>query len=96
MDATVPQADGFRFVYVLPLAEDRVLVEDTYFSDTDLLEREALRERALAYAQEKGLSPVLGRPRGGGRPAPALGGPAAAPVRLSPASPATPAASSTR
>jgi lycopene beta-cyclase len=57
MDATVPQADGFRFVYVLPLADDRVLVEDTYFSDTDLLDRGALRERALAYAREKGLSP---------------------------------------
>jgi lycopene beta-cyclase len=57
MDATVPQRDGFRFVYVLPLAEDRVLVEDTYFSDTDVLERETLRERALAYAREKGLSP---------------------------------------
>ncbi len=57
MDATVPQADGFRFVYVLPLAEDRVLVEDTYFSDTDRLDRETLRGRALAYAQEKGLSP---------------------------------------
>ncbi|HYN02466.1 MAG TPA: lycopene beta-cyclase CrtY [Vicinamibacteria bacterium] len=57
MDATVPQADGFRFVYVLPLAEDHVLVEDTYFSDTDLLDRGALRERALDYAREKGLSP---------------------------------------
>jgi len=57
MDATVAQADGFRFVYVLPLAEDRVLVEDTYFSDSDVLERGALRERALAYAREKGLSP---------------------------------------
>ena len=57
MDATVAQADGFRFVYVLPLDEDLVLVEDTYFSDTDVLDREALRGRALAYAQEKGLSP---------------------------------------
>ena len=33
MDATVPQEDGFRFVYALPLDPDRVLVEDTYFSD---------------------------------------------------------------
>jgi lycopene beta-cyclase len=57
MDATVPQADGFRFVYVLPLAENRVLVEDTYFSDTDLLDRGALRERALAYAHAAGLAP---------------------------------------
>ena len=57
MDATVPQADGFHFVYVLPLAEDRVLVEDTYFSDTDRLDREALRARVLAYARDKGLGP---------------------------------------
>src|SRR6185295_5109919 len=32
MDATVPQLDGFRFMYVLPLGPDRLLVEDTYFS----------------------------------------------------------------
>src|SRR5205823_3012943 len=32
MDATVRQVDGFRFSYVLPLAADRVLVEDTRFS----------------------------------------------------------------
>ena len=58
MDATVPQLDGFRFVYVLPLAADRVLVEDTYFSDAPALDREALRARALAYAEGAGLSPV--------------------------------------
>jgi lycopene beta-cyclase len=57
MDATVPQDDGFRFVYVLPLAEDRVLVEDTCFADTDTLDREASRARALAYARERGLGP---------------------------------------
>src|SRR5687768_15336899 len=33
MDARVPQTDGFRFFYVLPLAAERVLVEDTYFSE---------------------------------------------------------------
>lgn len=41
MDATVEQLDGFRFVYFLPWDERRVLVEDTYYSDTaavDLLE----------------------------------------------------------
>lgn len=61
MDATVPQADGFRFVYVLPLAPDRVLVEDTRFSDTDVLEREALREGVLEYARARGLSPFTVR-----------------------------------
>lgn len=33
MDATVPQEGGFRFIYVLPLGPDVVLVEDTVYSD---------------------------------------------------------------
>jgi len=54
MDATVAQDDGFRFVYVLPLAPDRLLVEDTYFSASPELDEERLRERALAYARAQG------------------------------------------
>jgi lycopene beta-cyclase len=50
MDATVPQRDGFRFVYVLPLAADRLLVEDTYVSDSPRLERGAIAREALRYA----------------------------------------------
>lgn len=50
MDATVPQLDGFRFVYVLPLAPDRLLVEDTYFSDRDYLDVTELRARIQRYA----------------------------------------------
>lgn len=49
MDATVAQLDGFRFVYVLPLAADRLLVEDTYFSDTPYLDVGALRARITDY-----------------------------------------------
>jgi len=45
MDATVPQADGFRFVYLLPLAPDRVLVEDTYFSGSAAPDSDTLRTR---------------------------------------------------
>lgn len=56
MDATVPQIDGYRFVYVLPLAPDRVLVEDTYFSDTPSLDRQAVRARALDYAAAAGMT----------------------------------------
>ncbi|HWM86746.1 MAG TPA: lycopene beta-cyclase CrtY [Kofleriaceae bacterium] len=58
MDATVPQLDGYRFVYVLPLSPTRALVEDTYFSDSPVLDREALRERVLAYARAQGFEPV--------------------------------------
>mgnify|MGYP001270240259 CR=1 FL=1 len=37
MDATVPQVDGFRFLYTLPFAPDRLLIEDTRYSDTPLI-----------------------------------------------------------
>lgn len=56
MDATVPQKDGYRFVYVLPLAEDRVLVEDTYYADTPSLDIPAVSDRVRALAAERGLS----------------------------------------
>lgn len=55
MDATVPQIDGFRFVYSLPLAKGRVLVEDTYFSDSPVLDEGALRARVMDYARARGL-----------------------------------------
>ena len=56
MDATVPQRDGFRFFYVLPLAPDRVLVEDTYFSDGTYLDVAVLREEIAAYAAARGFA----------------------------------------
>lgn len=43
MDASVPQIGGYRFVYVLPLSETRLLVEDTYYTNgPELHEREVL------------------------------------------------------
>jgi lycopene beta-cyclase len=56
MDARVPQLDGFRFMYVLPLSPTRVLLEDTYFSDSKALDERALCTRILAYAAASGLS----------------------------------------
>jgi lycopene beta-cyclase len=55
MDARVPQVDGYRFVYVLPFSEHRVLVEDTYFSDSPSLDVGTLRERVHEYARGAGL-----------------------------------------
>lgn len=49
MDATVPQDDGFHFIYVLPLTPTRVLVEDTYFSDGPDLDHAVARRRVEAY-----------------------------------------------
>lgn len=54
MDATVEQRDGFRFLYVLPLAPDRVLVEDTYFSDSTHLDASELRTSIAAYVASRG------------------------------------------
>ncbi|MBK7583994.1 MAG: lycopene beta-cyclase CrtY [Myxococcales bacterium] len=66
MDCRVPQTDGFRFFYVLPLGARRVLVEDTYYSDTSALDSEALRREVLAYAaaHELRVSQVLREERG--------------------------------
>jgi lycopene beta-cyclase len=54
MDATVAQLDGLRFLYILPLDGVRLLVEDTYFSDTAYLDVSALRERIAEYAACRG------------------------------------------
>lgn len=76
MDATVEQLDGYRFVYTLPLAADRLLVEDTYFSEQPALDAGALRARVLAYAEAKGLSsPRIIREETGVLPMPWSGGP---------------------
>ena len=56
MDATVPQRDGFRFVYTLPFAPDRILIEDTYYSDYLELDVTATRTLALDYAERRGWS----------------------------------------
>lgn len=54
MDATVPQIDGYRFVYLLPFDERRILVEDTYYADAPALDGTALRARIDAYALSQG------------------------------------------
>jgi len=54
MDATVPQIDGYRFVYCLPFAATRMFVEDTYYSDTPRLDPPALGTRIDAYVARRG------------------------------------------
>jgi lycopene beta-cyclase len=54
MDATVEQIDGYRFVYSLPLSPTRLLIEDTYYSDTPDLEPQILVGRIHAYAHAQG------------------------------------------
>jgi len=54
MDATVDQSDGYRFVYVLPFAPDRLFVEDTYYTIGPELDLAAIRTRIADYAQRHG------------------------------------------
>ncbi|PKB26004.1 lycopene beta-cyclase [Novosphingobium kunmingense] len=56
MDATLPQIDGYRFVYVLPMADDKVLVEDTYYTDGPDLDVAEVADRVRTLAAERGLS----------------------------------------
>ncbi len=58
MDAAVEQHDGYRFVYVLPFAADRLLIEDTYYSERPALDGTVLRERIAAYAHANGWIPA--------------------------------------
>ncbi|WP_369062282.1 lycopene beta-cyclase CrtY [Caulobacter sp. 73W] len=53
MDATVLQNGDYRFIYVLPLGPDRLLVEDTRYADTPSLETPALETAVLRYARAR-------------------------------------------
>jgi lycopene beta-cyclase len=66
MDATVAQADGYRFVYVLPLTPTRLLVEDTYYADGPDLDEGRLRNSIAAYVSARGwtIETVLREERG--------------------------------
>ena len=56
MDATIPQIDGYRFVYCLPFSPDRMFVEDTYYSDTPDLDVPVLGARIDEYVAGRGWS----------------------------------------
>lgn len=53
MDATVPQKDGFRFMYILPFENHRILIEDTYYSLNSHLDVSYLTQEIEQYAQSK-------------------------------------------
>lgn len=50
MDATVPQLDGYRFMYVLPFNENELLIEDTRYSENARLDIDAYEHLILHYA----------------------------------------------
>ena len=54
MDATVDQAEGYRFVYSLPFSTDRLLVEDTYYTNDAALDAATLGDRIADYIAAQG------------------------------------------
>lgn len=50
MDASVEQGQGYRFVYVLPLTADTLLIEDTHYVDSPTVDVPQLRQHITAYA----------------------------------------------
>ncbi len=56
MDAQVEQHDAYRFVYTLPLGTDELFVEDTYYADSPVLDRESLSRRIDRYCAANGWS----------------------------------------
>jgi len=70
MDATVEQLDGYRFIYQLPVSATELLIEDTYYSLSPVLDDDALCGRigVIAWevggshevvAEERGVLPVV-------------------------------------
>jgi lycopene beta-cyclase len=53
MDATVEQKEGYRFLYCLPWSENRLLIEDTRYSETPEVDSEQFRKEILDYCAEK-------------------------------------------
>ena len=52
-DATVAQTDGYRFFYILPWSKTELLIEDTYFSDDNVLDEQAIEKNILAEAEKR-------------------------------------------
>ena len=56
VDQVAPHGNGgaYRFVYVLPLSDDEVFIEDTYYADQPRLDADILRGRVAAYVRAQG------------------------------------------
>lgn len=66
MDATVPQIDGYRFVYLLPFSPMQLLIEDTRYADGCALDEDGIEACIEDYAAAKGwrIAAVLHREKG--------------------------------
>jgi lycopene beta-cyclase len=58
MDACLPQGDDYRFVYTLPFGETELMVEDTYYSTSPILDAPMVGGRVGTYLHCAGLFPA--------------------------------------
>ncbi|MGZ8286310.1 MAG: lycopene beta-cyclase CrtY [Allosphingosinicella sp.] len=58
MDSCVGQDDGYRFVYSLPFSTTLLLVEDTYYSTSPILDVPLVRGRVGSHLRRRGLEPA--------------------------------------
>jgi lycopene beta-cyclase len=54
MDGTIPQFDGYRFMYTLPLSQRVLLIEDTYYSTGNDVDHSGLEKQVTDYAADRG------------------------------------------
>ena len=64
MDATVDQADGYRFLYSLPFSTTDMLIEDTFYSTSAALDDAAVAENLVISAEAIGPTKLLSSERG--------------------------------
>ncbi len=66
MDGTIPQVDGYRFMYTLPLSERVLLIEDTYYSNGNEVQHDVLEKEVADYAADRGwkIARILRRETG--------------------------------
>lgn len=66
MDGTIPQVDGYRFMYTLPLSERVLLIEDTYYSNGKEVQHGVLEKEVADYAADRGwkIARILRRETG--------------------------------
>lgn len=65
MDALVEQADGYRFIYLLPFCDTELMVEDTYYSADPHLDRSRLSAGLDALAARFGVCEEESEPETG-------------------------------
>jgi lycopene beta-cyclase len=54
MDATCEQRGGFRFFYVLPWSANELLIEDTRYTDSPVVDEREGRQEVEGYARKRG------------------------------------------